>query len=130
MLISLALPSVEGRIALSTAMEIVAAAAVILLIRLVYWLIRRREGLGLGDAKLMALLAAWLGFSGAVLSFAISVVLGSLFALVLMWMRIRKPGERWAQMKLPLGTFLCIGGIVSALWGEQIIAAYTRWAGF
>ena len=40
---------------------ILAAAALILLIRWLYWLLRRREGIGLGDAKLMALLAAWLG---------------------------------------------------------------------
>jgi len=38
--------------------------------------------------------------------------------------------ERWALLKMPLGTFLCIGGIISALWGQPIIAAYLRWAGF
>jgi leader peptidase (prepilin peptidase)/N-methyltransferase len=32
-------------------------------------------------------------------------------------------------MKLPLGTFLCVGGIVSALWGEPILTAYLHWAG-
>ena len=31
--------------------------------------------------------------------------------------------------KLPLGTFLCVGGIVSALWGMPIIAAYLRFEG-
>jgi leader peptidase (prepilin peptidase)/N-methyltransferase len=36
----------------------------------------------------------------------------------------------WALKKLPLGTFLCIGGIISSLWGQPIIAAYLRWAGF
>ncbi len=50
---------------------IVIAAGLILLIRWLYWLIRRREGIGLGDAKLMALLAAWLGLPGALLSFGI-----------------------------------------------------------
>ena len=38
---------------------------------LAYWLIRRREGIGLGDAKLMALLAAWLGLPQALLAFAV-----------------------------------------------------------
>jgi len=46
-------------------LAILAAAALILLIRWIYWLIRRHEGIGLGDAKLMALLAAWLGLPGA-----------------------------------------------------------------
>jgi leader peptidase (prepilin peptidase)/N-methyltransferase len=110
---------------------VLAAAGLILLIRWIYKLIRHREGLGLGDAKLMAMLAAWLGLPGALLSFAIGVVLGSLVAIVLL---VRHPKhitkETWAAVKLPLGTFLCIGGIVSSLWGQPIIAAYMRWAGF
>jgi leader peptidase (prepilin peptidase)/N-methyltransferase len=108
------------------------ATALILLIRWVYWLIRRREGIGLGDAKLMALLAAWLGLPGALLSFGLGVVLGALVAVVLLAIPSspQDQPEGWAASKLPLGTFLCVGGIVSGLWGQQIIAAYMRWAGF
>jgi leader peptidase (prepilin peptidase) / N-methyltransferase len=113
------------------ALEILAAAGLILLIRWVYWLIRRREGVGLGDAKLMAMLAAWLGIEGALLSFGIGVVLGALVALLLLARRSKETqSQSWALQKLPLGTFLCIGGIVSGLWGERIIEAYLRWAGF
>jgi leader peptidase (prepilin peptidase)/N-methyltransferase len=109
----------------------VAAAALILLIRWIYWLIRRREGIGLGDAKLMAMLAAWLGLPGALLSFGLGVVLGAIAALVVLFLpSTRENKEGWAHIKLPLGTFLCVGGIVSSLWGEQIIHAYRRWAGF
>jgi leader peptidase (prepilin peptidase)/N-methyltransferase len=110
---------------------IIAAAALILLIRWLYWLIRRREGIGLGDAKLMALLAAWLGLPGALLSFGIGIVLGALVAIVLLIVpSARRASETWATSKLPLGTFLCIGGIVSSLWGQPILSAYLRWAGF
>jgi leader peptidase (prepilin peptidase)/N-methyltransferase len=110
---------------------ILIAAGLILLIRWVYWLIRRREGIGLGDAKLMALLAAWLGLPGALLAFGLGVVLGSVVALALLAVPSAQPNANgWALKKLPLGTFFCIGGIVSGLWGEPIIAAYLRWAGF
>jgi len=109
-------------------LAMVVAGGLMLLTRAVYWLVRRKEGLGLGDAKLMAMLAAWLGLPGALLSFAIGVVMGSLVAIVLLIRR--KQNESWAGMKLPLGTFLCIGGIVSSLWGQPIIAAYLKWAGF
>jgi leader peptidase (prepilin peptidase)/N-methyltransferase len=108
-----------------------AAAALILLIRWLYWLVRRREGIGLGDVKLMALLAAWLGLPGALLAFGMGIVLGALAAVVLLAVpSARRDCETWAFSKLPLGTFLCIGGIVSSLWGQHIIAAYLRWAGF
>jgi leader peptidase (prepilin peptidase) / N-methyltransferase len=106
---------------------VLAAAALILIIRWLYKLIRRREGIGLGDAKLMALLAAWLSLPGALLSFALAAILGALTALVLL--ATRRSSESWAATKLPLGTFLCIGGIISSLWGEPIIRAYLRWSG-
>jgi len=111
-------------------LEILAAAALILLIRWLYWLIRRKEGLGLGDAKLMAMLAAWLGLPGALLSFGLGVVIGALAALILLAVpSTQTSSEGWALKKLPLGTFLCIGGIISSLWGQSMIAAYLRWAG-
>ncbi len=119
-----------GQAALNCIIAVLAAAGLILLIWGIYWLIRRREGVGLGDAWLMALLAAWLGFSGALLAFGIGVVLGALVALAVLLVPKRASTETWGLRKLPLGTFLCIGGIVSALWGRQIIAAYLRWAGF
>ena len=110
---------------------ILAAASLILLIRWLYWLIRRREGIGLGDAKLMALLAAWLGLPLALLSFGLGVVLGALVAIVLLMIpSARRDSESWSLSKLPLGTFLCIGGIISSLWGQPILTAYLRWAGF
>jgi leader peptidase (prepilin peptidase)/N-methyltransferase len=119
------------RAALTSIAGILGAAALILLIRWIYWLFRRREGIGLGDAKLMAMLGAWLGLPGALLAFCLGVVLGAIAAIVLLTVpSLRKSSEGWAHIKLPLGTFLCMGGIVSSLWGERMIGAYLRWAGF
>lgn len=112
-------------------LAILIVAGFMLLIRFVYWLIRRREGIGLGDAKLMALLASWLGLQQALLSFGIGIVLGALVAIVLLIVpSARRGSESWALSKLPLGMFLCIGGIVSSLWGVRILDAYFLWAEF
>jgi leader peptidase (prepilin peptidase)/N-methyltransferase len=111
-------------------LAILIATALVLIIRWLYKLIRHREGIGLGDAKLMAMLAAWLGLPGALLAFAFGVVIGTIFALaVLIVPTARRESGSWAATKLPLGTFLCLGGIVSSLWGQPIIAAYLRWSG-
>jgi len=115
---------------LDSAFAVLIAGGLVLFIRLVYWLVRRREGIGLGDAKLMAMLGAWLGLSGALLSFVIGVVLTSIAALVLLVLPSKpRKSESLAAAKLPLGTFLCIGGIVSALWGQPIITAYLHLVG-
>ena len=117
---------------MSNVAGIVLAGGLILFIRWIYWLMRRAEGIGLGDAKLMALLAAWLSLPGALLAFGLGVVLGALVALVLLAVptRDRPDTDDWALTRLPLGTFLCIGGIVSSFWSGQMIAGYLRWAGF
>jgi leader peptidase (prepilin peptidase)/N-methyltransferase len=107
-----------------------AAAGVVLVIRWTYWLVRRQEGIGLGDAKLMSMLAAWLGLPGALLAFGLGVVGGAAVALLILLFPAMRTNERWELSRLPLGTFLCIGGIVSGLWGPRIIATYLRWAGF
>ena len=111
---------------------ILAAALLIFVIRWLYKLIRHREGIGLGDAKLMALLAAWLGLPGALLAFFIGILLGAIVGVVLLIKpsATSDPHKEWSATKLPLGTFLCIGGIISALWGQPLIATYLHWAGF
>jgi len=110
---------------------IVLAPAFILGTRWVYRALRGREGMGMGDAKLMLLLAAWLGLSHTVLAFVLGVVLGAAAAVVVLAVpSLRRRSKSWALTKLPLGTFLCVGGIVSALCGGRIIDTYLRLAGF
>jgi leader peptidase (prepilin peptidase)/N-methyltransferase len=101
-------------------LAIVAAAGIILLIRWAYQAIRHREGLGLGDAKLMAMIAAFLGFWPAILALFLGVVLCSAYALTLI---VR--GRATAITRLPLGTFLSAGGLIAALVGGPLIAWYS-----
>jgi len=101
-------------------LAILAAAAVVLVIRFAYLKLRGREGLGLGDAKLMAMLAAFLGFWPAMLAFFVGIVLCSGYAVTLIARR-----RATALTRLPLGTFLCLGGLFAALFGAPLIAWYT-----
>ncbi len=54
-----------------------AAASALLLIAGVYWLVRRHMGMGMGDVKLLAMLAAWLGLRQTGLVLFLAVVAGS-----------------------------------------------------
>ena len=109
----------------------VASGAGVLVIRQIYIMIRGQEGIGMGDVKLMAMIGGWLGVRCAVLTFAIGVILGTLFALVtLVPPSARASKQSWRQQKLPFGTFLCVGAVVCAFWGVPLAAAYLSWAGF
>jgi leader peptidase (prepilin peptidase)/N-methyltransferase len=103
-----------GRIA-----AVIGVAALLLLIRWSYKALRHREGLGLGDVKLIAMIAAFLGFWPAVLSLFIGVFTATAYALVLL---ARGRANRLTQ--LPLGSFISAGGLVAALFGERLINMY------
>jgi leader peptidase (prepilin peptidase)/N-methyltransferase len=101
-------------------LAITLAACLLLLIRFAYKTLRHREGLGLGDVKLIAMIAAFLGFWPAILSLFLGSILCSAYAVILLLRRRATPTTR-----LPLGTFLSIGGLIAALAGPPLIAWYT-----
>ncbi len=106
-----------------------AAAAIILIIRLAYWLVRRKEGMGLGDAKLMAMLGAWLGFVGALESFVLAIFAASAAALIWLAITATRRGSssaQWAKMPLPLGTFLCLAALSEVFYPQWLWLWYAR----
>jgi leader peptidase (prepilin peptidase) / N-methyltransferase len=103
-----------GRIA-----AICGAALLLLLIRWGYRVLRHREGMGLGDVKLIAMIAAFLGFWPAVLSLFIGTLAAAVYGIALL-----ARGKAGAASKLPFGSFLCIGGLVAAQFGNRLIDMY------
>lgn len=103
--------------------KVVAATMIILVIRWTYQLIRHREGMGLGDAKLMAMLAAWLGLKQTLLAFFLAVVAGALFSFVLLAF-FRGDKEAWSERQIPLGTFLALAGLYAVFFGPATVRWY------
>ncbi len=99
--------------------SILAAAGLLLLIRAVYKSLRGREGMGLGDAKLLGMIAAFLGFGDAFVTFFLGMIACAAYAMYLL---LR--GRATAATKLPLGSFLCGAGLLNALVGEALITWY------
>jgi leader peptidase (prepilin peptidase)/N-methyltransferase len=87
----------------------------------VWYLVRKEEGMGLGDAKMLALIGAFLGWRGALVAFFVAVLAGAVVGVALM---IRR--GHGLQMRLPFGTFLALGGLVALFAGPEIVAAYAR----
>ncbi|MCU1252050.1 MAG: Prepilin peptidase [Edaphobacter sp.] len=95
------------------------AALLLLLIRWLYRAVRHREGMGLGDVKLLAMIAAFLGFWPAVLSLFVGTLAAAFYGAILL-----ARGKAGATSKLPFGSFLCLGGLVAAVFGNRLIDRY------
>jgi len=81
---------------------------------------------GWGDVKLLAMLGTFLGLGQGILA----MMLGALGGAILGggYILVRKKDPR--THALPLGTFLCIGGVVAAFWGPRIIQWWQRLNGY
>jgi len=94
-------------------------AGTLLFIYGAYWLLRRKEGLGLGDVTMMLLVGAFLGWKGAFFTLISASFLGALAGVFVILFR-----KKDLQFALPFGTFLAPAAFAALLWGERIIAAY------
>jgi len=100
---------------------------------MLYKLVRKREGMGLGDMKMMAMVGTFLGVRGAFLTILIGTLLGSILGLAVVlslyfggWKKEvarrasrmgkgKENGIRWtiaSRYQLPLGTFLGAGALI------------------
>jgi leader peptidase (prepilin peptidase) / N-methyltransferase len=95
------------------------AAALLLMVWTLYRLVRRREGLGLGDVKLLAMIAAFLGLAVTLFAFFVGVLAAALFAVVLLVRRKARGSDR-----IPFGSFLAAAGIAAIFIGRPAIAWY------
>lgn len=75
------------------------------LLNLLYKALRGRDGVGLGDAKLLAGIGVWLGWA----ALPLVLLVGSLAGLVYAFYLYLEKGDTIASMKLPFGPFLCFG---------------------
>jgi len=102
-----------------------AAASALLLIAGAYWLVRRRMGMGLGDVKLLAMLAAWLGLRQTGLVLFLAVVAGALYGLGTVFVKRRTGTSPW-QSPVPFGTMLSLAGLYSIFLGERTLGWYVQ----
>ena len=80
-----------------------------------------QEALGEGDWKMVAMLGALFGWQGMLLSVFVGTLGGALVGLLLVAL-----GRGSRRMKIPLGTFLAVGGLVVMFAGGPLLAWYMR----
>jgi leader peptidase (prepilin peptidase)/N-methyltransferase len=89
------------------------------LLAFLYERLSGREGMGLGDVKMLGMIGAFLGPIGVLLTVLLASLAGSAVGLFLIAWR---GGGR--QTRLPFGVFLSLAAIVTLFWGDAIVGAY------
>ncbi|MSO35978.1 MAG: prepilin peptidase [Acidobacteria bacterium] len=87
-----------------------------------YYLVRREEGLGMGDVKMLAMIGAFLGWKAVLVTLVLSSFSGAAIGLALI--AAQRGGMKLA---LPFGTFLAVCALAAMLVGDPLMAWY---AGF
>ncbi|MGH9321156.1 MAG: prepilin peptidase [Vicinamibacteria bacterium] len=95
-------------------------AGLLFLVSEVYFRLRRIEGLGMGDVKMMGMVGAFAGWKGVLLTLFLGSFSGTLVGLLIM--ATKKADLR---TKLPFGTFLGMGAIATVYLGEPLIEWYS-----
>lgn len=98
----------------------IAGAGGLWLIAFLYLKIKKIEGMGMGDVKMLALMGAFLG-TRALLALLISSLLGTIVGLFIIYGL--KKGKDY---EIPFGCFLSIGTIITYLYGSEIILFYVQ----
>lgn len=89
------------------------------LVAVLYELVAKKEGMGGGDIKLLAMLGAFLGWKAILPIIFISSLVGSLVGVPLMLMK-----KADSKLAIPFGPFLALGALIYLFWGPQLIAWY------
>jgi leader peptidase (prepilin peptidase)/N-methyltransferase len=84
-----------------------------------YFRLRGREGMGLGDVKMMLMAGAFLGVKRTLLTILVGSVLGSVLGLAVILAR-----RQDADYELPFGTFLGMAALLVVFFGTPVVNWY------
>ena len=84
-----------------------------------YYLLTKKDGMGGGDIKLLAMMGGLIGWKGVLFTIFVSSLSGTLSGLIIMLVTRKN-----LRIAIPFGPFLAIGAITYIFWGNEIIYWY------
>lgn len=91
---------------------VVLGGGLLLLIAYSYEVIKKRQGMGMGDVKLLAMIGAFFGWEGVLFVIFLASILGSVIGISII---IAKKGD--LKYALPFGPFLSIAAVIYIFTG-------------
>ncbi len=89
-----------------------------------YRLVRGREGIGMGDLKMLAMVGAFLGWQGVLFTLGVGSFLGAVTGVPYAWAR-----GMGMQAALPFGTFLGLAALADLFGGRVLVQTWLGLAG-
>ena len=89
------------------------------LVATLYQWLFKREGMGGGDVKLLAMIGAFLGWKAVILTILLGSLIGSIIGISIMVLK----GKDF-KYAIPFGPFLSLGAVISLFYGEILIKWY------
>jgi leader peptidase (prepilin peptidase)/N-methyltransferase len=89
------------------------------LVATVYQWLFKREGMGGGDVKLLAMIGAFLGWRAVILTILLSSLIGSVTGILIILLK----GKDF-KYAIPYGPFLSLGAVLCLFYGEAMIRWY------
>jgi len=103
----------------SSLLGILLGSGLLLAVALGYEWLTRKEGMGMGDVKLLGMMGGVLGWEGVLFTIFVSSVVGAVVGVVAMM--AARADTKYA---IPYGPFLSAGGLIYLFSGPQIIHWY------
>ena len=85
--------------------------------------ILKKDAMGFGDVKLLAMMGAFIGWKLILLTIILSSFVGSIVGVSMI---AAKKQERFGH--IPFGPYLALGSYIAMIWGNQIIELYLNYA--
>ena len=98
---------------------ILAGGGSLLLVAYGYELLTKKEGMGGGDIKLLAMMGAFLGWKSIPFIIFASSLVGSVVGIALMLLQ-----KKDSKLAIPFGPFLALGAVIYIFFGDEIIHWY------
>jgi leader peptidase (prepilin peptidase)/N-methyltransferase len=87
------------------------------------WLFKR-EGMGGGDVKLLAMIGAFLGWKAVILTILLGSLIGSIIGISIIILK----GKDF-KYAIPFGPFLSLGAVLALFYENEIIVWYLKYKG-
>lgn len=97
---------------------IAVGAGSLLALRTLGTLMFKKEAMGLGDVKLMAVIGAFAGWKATILSVFLGSIVGTFYSIPILIQEARR--HQKGTHVIPFGPFLALGGLLAAIFGETI----------